>query len=168
LVMEKIAVFAGSFDPFTVGHEDVVKRGLFMFDRIIIAIGYNSNKKGFFPLKRRIEWIEQVFRDEPRVSVDYYDGLTVDFCRKVGARYLLRGLRTAADFEYERAIAQINRAMAPEVESVFLLTTPEHTPITSTIVRDIIRHRGNAGSFLPEKMELRNMNIDELKDELEE
>lgn len=102
-------------------------------------------------MKRRIEWIEQVFRDEPRVSVDYYDGLTVDFCRKVGARYLLRGLRTAADFEYERAIAQINRAMAPEVESVFLLTTPEHTPITSTIVRDIIRHRGNAGSFLPEK-----------------
>ncbi len=166
--MDRIAVFAGSFDPFTVGHEDVVKRGLYMFDRIIIAIGYNTNKRGFFPLERRKEWIRQVFHDEPRVIVDHYDGLTVDYCRKVGARYLLRGLRTAADFEYERAISQINKAMAPEVESVFLLTSPEHTPVNSTIVRDIIRHGGNAEKFLPRDMELRHMSIEDLKDEIEE
>lgn len=165
--MERIAVFAGSFDPFTAGHENVVKRALSMFDRIIIAIGYNTNKKGFFPLNRRTEWIQQVFADDDRVAVDHYDGLTVDYCRKVGARYMLRGLRTAADFEYERAIAQINKAMAPEIESVFLLTSPEHTPINSTIVRDIIRHGGNAGKFLPEKMELRNLHMDDLKDEIE-
>ena len=152
--MKKIAVFPGSFDPFTIGHESIVKRALLMFDKIIIAIGYNANKKGFFPLDRRINWIKQIFANNRKVSVDKYEGLTIDFCKKVNADYILRGLRTAADFEYERAIAQMNKAMYPEIETVFLLTTPELTAITSSIVRDIIRNGGDASMFVPEEIDL--------------
>jgi len=147
--MEKIAVFPGSFDPFTIGHESIVRRALTMFDEIIIMIGYNSNKMAYYPLNKRKEWIKRVFEDEPKIKVGKYEGLTVDYCKKVHAQYILRGLRTASDFEYERAIAQINKRMFPEIETVFLLTSPEHTAITSTIVRDILRHRGDASVFLP-------------------
>ncbi|TKG91142.1 pantetheine-phosphate adenylyltransferase [Puteibacter caeruleilacunae] len=147
--MERIAIFPGSFDPFTIGHESIVKRALPMFDKIIIMIGYNSNKKSFFPLETRKEWIERAFDGEPKISVDIHEGLTVDFCKKVKAQYILRGLRTSADFEYERAIAQVNKLMHEGIESVFLLTKPEHTPVASTIVRDIIFHDGNADQFLP-------------------
>jgi pantetheine-phosphate adenylyltransferase len=153
--MEKIAVFAGSFDPFTVGHESVVRRGLFLFDKVIIAVGFNQEKKQFFTIEQRMAMIGDVFEDEPRVSVDKYSGLTVEYCRRVGVKYLLRGIRTAADFEFERAIAQLNKNMYPEIESVFLLTLPEHTPITSTIVRDIIRFKGDASKFLPKKIDLK-------------
>ena len=153
--MKKIAVFPGSFDPFTIGHESIVKRALLMFDKIIIAIGYNTNKKGFFPLERRINWIKQIFANDQKVSVDKYEGLTIDFCKKVNADYILRGLRTAADFEYERAIAQMNKAMFTKIETVFLLTTPELTAITSSIVRDIIRHGGDASLFLPREIDLK-------------
>ena len=134
----KIALFPGSFDPFTIGHESVVNRAMPLFDQIIIAIGENTKKPGFFSLETRLEMISEVFRERSMVSVTSYKGLTVDFCREMGARYLLRGLRTASDFEYERAIAQMNKAMYPQMESVFLLTTPAHTPINSTIVREII------------------------------
>jgi pantetheine-phosphate adenylyltransferase len=147
--MERIAIFPGSFDPFTVGHESIVKRAIPMFDKIIIMIGFNSNKKSFFPVKKREMWIKEVFKDEPKITVESYEGLTVDFCKKVNAKYILRGLRTAADFEFERAIAQMNKKMYPQIESVFLLTMPEHTPINSTIVRDIILHGGDASMFLP-------------------
>jgi len=153
--MEKIAVFAGSFDPFTVGHESVVRRALPLFDRVIIAVGFNQEKKQFFSIEKRMAMISDVFNDEPKVNIDKYTGLTVDFCRKVGANYLLRGLRTAADFEFERAIAQLNRNMLPEVESIFILALPEHTPINSTIVRDIIRFKGDASKFLPKKTDLK-------------
>ena len=153
--MEKIAVFAGSFDPFTVGHESIVKRSLPLFDKIIIAVGTNIHKKEFFPLEKRLEMIREVMSDETKVIVDHYTGLTIDFCKKVGAKYLLRGLRTSADFEFERAIAQLNKAMYPEIESVFLLTLPEHTPINSTIVRDIIRFGGDASKFIPKKIDLK-------------
>lgn len=152
--MKKNAVFPGSFDPFTIGHESIVKRALPMFDKIIIAIGYNTNKKGFFPLEKRINWIKQIFANDQKVSVDKYEGLTIDFCKKMNANYILRGLRTAADFEYERAIAQMNKAMYPEIENIFLLTTPELTAITSSIVRDIIRHGGDASLFLPKEIDL--------------
>lgn len=152
--MKKIAVFPGSFDPFTIGHESIVKRALLMFDKIIIAIGYNTNKKGFFPLEKRINWIKQIFANDQKVSVGKYEGLTIDFCKKMNANYILRGLRTAADFEYERAIAQMNKAMYPEIETVFLLTTPELTAITSSIVRDIIRNGGDASMFMPEEIDL--------------
>jgi len=153
--MSKTAVFAGSFDPFTVGHESIVRRALPLFDNIVIAIGSNTNKENFFPLEKRIQMIRDVFGDEEKIKVDKYEGLTIEYCKKIEATYLLRGLRTSADFEYERAIAQLNKSMYPEVESVFLLTLPEHTPITSTIVRDIIRYAGDAKKFLPEKIDLK-------------
>ena len=132
--MKKIAVFPGSFDPFTVGHKSIVDRALNMFDEIIIAIGYNSEKSGFFPLEKRVEWIKQTFKDNRKIKVITYQGLTVDFCKKNNANYILRGLRTSEDFEYERAIAQMNKKMLLNTETVFLLTSPEHTPISSTIL----------------------------------
>ena len=152
--MKKVAVFPGSFDPFTIGHEAIVKRALGMFDEIIIAVGANALKKSFYSLGTREKMIVKVFQNEPRVKVDHYEGLTVDYCKKNGAGFLLRGLRTAADFEFERAIAQINKAMAPDIESVFMLTIPEHTPINSTIVRDIIRSGGDASRFVPSSIDL--------------
>ncbi len=145
--MKKIAVFPGSFDPITIGHEAIVRRALSLFDEIIIAVGANALKKNYYSLATRKEMINKVFRDEPRISVDHYEGLTVDYCRRKNAGYLIRGLRTAADFEFERAIAQVNRVLAPNVESVFLLTVPEHSHINSTIVRDIIRSGGDASRF---------------------
>jgi pantetheine-phosphate adenylyltransferase len=150
----KTALFPGSFDPFTIGHESLVLRALSIFDKIIIAIGYNSQKKGFFPLETRLEWIRNVFIDKPAVEVTWFSGLTVDFCREKNAKFILRGLRTAADFEFERAIAQVNHAMYGNVESVFLLTRPEHTFINSTIVRDIIRNGGDASQFVPSGVEI--------------
>lgn len=146
----KIAVFAGSFDPFTKGHESVVVRALPLFDKIIIAIGNNSTKMGFLTVEERMELIENVFANEPRIVVEAYEGLTVDYCKKTGATFMLRGIRTAADFEYERAVAQMNKLMLPEVESFFLLTTPELTPVNSTIVRDILRYGGDVSQFLPD------------------
>ncbi|HUS87591.1 MAG TPA: pantetheine-phosphate adenylyltransferase [Bacteroidales bacterium] len=152
---KKIAVFPGSFDPFTIGHESIVRRSLALFDEIIIAIGANAIKKRFFTLENRKRMISDVFSGNDRVTVDHYEGLTVDYCRKTGARFLLRGIRTAADFEYERAIAQMNKTMYPEIESVMLLTAPEHTPINSTIVRDIIRNGGDASKFLPAGIDIK-------------
>ena len=148
--MEKIAVFAGSFDPLTVGHESIVIRSMPLFDKIIIAIGHNTGKEGFFPLEKRLKWIRAVFANEKMIEVDYYTGLTVEYCKRVNATHLLRGLRTSSDFEYERSIAHLNKAMFPLIESVFLLTMPEHTHINSSIIREILRHGGDASQFLPE------------------
>jgi pantetheine-phosphate adenylyltransferase len=154
--MKKLAVFPGSFDPITVGHEAIVRRALSLFDEITIAVGTNASKKNFYNLATRKEMITKVFQNEPRVKVDHYEGLTVDYCKKNGAGYILRGLRTSADFEFERAIAQVNKAMAPDIETVFLLTIPEHTPINSTIVRDIIRSGGDASIFLPKAINIKD------------
>ena len=154
----KRAVFPGSFDPFTIGHESIVRRAVPLFDEIIIAVGYNVNKKGYFPLEKRKQWIKTVFHDEPKIHVDHFEGLTINYCKKRDAGYLLRGLRTSADFEYERAIAQVNKAMHEGIETVFLLTMPEHTPVTSTIVRDIIRNGGDASKFLPKGMNIHEDN----------
>jgi pantetheine-phosphate adenylyltransferase len=154
--MKRIAVFPGSFDPFTVGHEAIVKKSLTLFDEVIIAIGANALKKNYYSLETRKEMIRKVFEKEPRVTVEHYEGLTVDFCRKRKAGYLLRGLRTAADFEFERAIGQVNKAMAPDVESVFLLTAPEHSHVNSSIVRDIIRSGGDASMFLPKAIKIKD------------
>jgi pantetheine-phosphate adenylyltransferase len=159
--MKKIAVFPGSFDPFTIGHEGIVRRALSIFDEIIVSVGANALKKSYFSLETRKAMISAVFQSEPRVKVDHYEGLTVDYCTKNGAKYILRGLRTAADFEFERAIAQVNRAMAPNIESVFLLTVPEHTPINSTIVRDIIRSGGDASAFVPASINLKDYKGEE-------
>jgi len=152
--MKKIAVFPGTFDPFTKGHENIIARALPLFDQLIIAIGIHSQKQPLFTKEKRLKMIGDLYTQEPRIIVDTYEGLTIDYCRKVGAQYLLRGLRTAADFEYERAIAQINRKMEPSIETVFLLTIPEYTPINSTIIRDILRHGGDAKPFLPEGLVL--------------
>jgi pantetheine-phosphate adenylyltransferase len=154
--MKKIAVFPGSFDPFTIGHEAIIRRAMSLFDEIIIAVGANALKKNFYSLETRKEMINKVFETEPRVRVDHYEGLTVDFCRKNEAGYLLRGLRTAADFEFERAIGQVNKSIAPDIESVFLLTVPEHSFINSTIVRDIIKNGGDASKFVPQSINLKD------------
>jgi pantetheine-phosphate adenylyltransferase len=154
--MKKIAVFPGSFDPFTIGHEDIVRRALGLFDEIIIAVGANVLKKNFYTLETRKEIISKVFQNEPRVIVDHYDGLTVDYCKKNGAAYLLRGLRTAADFEFERAIGQVNKSIAPDIESIFLLTVPEHSFINSSIVRDIIKSGGDASKFVPAAINIKD------------
>jgi len=159
--MKRVAVFPGSFDPFTIGHEAIARRALSLFDEIIIALGANALKKNFYSLDTRKEMINKIFSDEPRIRVDHYEGLTVDFCIKINAGYLLRGLRTSADFEFERAIAQVNRVLAPSVESVFLLTVPEHSHINSSIVRDIIRSGGDASIFLPTSINLRDYRGEE-------
>ena len=158
--MKKIALFPGSFDPFTIGHENIVRRAKSLFDEIIIAIGSNTNKKEYYPLDVRLSWITEVFQNTSGIKVTNYDGLTVDFCKSIGAGFLLRGLRTAADFEYERAIAQVNKTMDTKIESIFLLTTPEHTPVNSSIVRDILRQGGNARIFLPGNDELKEKIIE--------
>ncbi len=147
--MNKTALFPGSFDPFTVGHEALVRRAIMLFDKVIIAVGENTEKKNLFSIENRIKMISKVFDGESRVIVTRYRGLTVDFCRKSNASYIIRGLRTAADFEYERAMGQMNRKMAPEIDTVFLLTSTEHTPVNSTIVRDIIVNGGDASPFVP-------------------
>lgn len=147
--MDKVAVFPGTFDPFTVGHEALVKRALKLFDKVVVAVGKNLSKKTLFDIDQRLAMVNDVFAGEPRVEIVSYEGLTVDFCHTIGAHYLLRGLRTAADFEYERAIGQVNKAMRPDIETIFLLTAPEHTPVNSTIVRDILVNKGDATKFLP-------------------
>ncbi len=147
--MERIALFPGSFDPITRGHESIVRRALPLFDKIIVAIGVNEEKKSFFPLEKRKAWIETVFASAGQVEVVTYTGLTVHLCRELNVGFILRGLRTSADFEFERSIGQMNKKMLPGVETVFLLTTPEYTALNSHIVRDIIRHGGDASSFIP-------------------
>ncbi|QIL75404.1 MULTISPECIES: pantetheine-phosphate adenylyltransferase [Hymenobacter] len=145
----RVALFPGSFDPFTNGHLDVVRRGANLFDEVIIAIGNNSSKSRYLPVEQMVAMIEEVFRDEPRVSVRSYKGLTADFAREVGARYLLRGLRNTTDFEYENTIAQANRHLNPELETVFLITAPALAAISSTIIREVHRFGGNVDSFVP-------------------
>ncbi len=152
--MEKVAVFPGTFDPFTIGHEALVKRALKIFDKVVVAVGKNLSKHTLFTIEQRLEMVNEVFANYENIEVVGYEGLTVDFCESIGAKFLLRGLRTSADFEYERAIGQVNKAMKPEIESVFLLTAPEHTPINSTIVRDILVNKGDASKFLPKAINI--------------
>ena len=146
---DKIAVFPGSFDPFTLGHESIVLRSLNLFDKIIIGIGTNTSKTAFFSVEQRLEMIRELFEEIPKVEVMDYNDLTTDFCKRVGAKYMLRGLRTSSDFEYEKVIAQVNQAMLPEVESLFMLTLPEHTAINSSVVREIMRYGGDVSKFVP-------------------
>ena len=147
--MPRIALFPGSFDPFTNGHLDVVRRGAGLFDKVIVAIGTNSSKQRYLPVEQMQALIAEVFRDEPRVSVRSFKGLTAEFAREVGAKYLLRGLRNSPDFEYEKPIAYGNQHVNPDLETVFLLTSPTLSAISSTIIRDIHRFGGNVDAFLP-------------------
>jgi pantetheine-phosphate adenylyltransferase len=147
--MANIAVFPGSFDPITKGHESIVHRCVPLFDEIIVGIGYNTNKHYFFSQDRREHFIKKTFEGENKVKVMRYSGLTVNFCKEIGAKYILRGLRTSADFEFERAIAQMNRNMNPEVETIFVVSDPALSHISSTIVRDILLYQGDVSAFVP-------------------
>lgn len=148
--MIKRAVFPGSFDPITRGHENIILRALPLFDEVIVAVGLNIEKKSYFELEDRLTWIKQVFQHYPAIKVMHYAGLTVDFCRQVQATHILRGLRTSADFEFERTVGQVNKRLYPQIETVFLLTTPEFTSVNSSIVRDIHKNGGDVSIFIPE------------------
>jgi pantetheine-phosphate adenylyltransferase len=150
----KIAVFPGSFDPITIGHVDLVRRALPLFDRIIVAVGINSTKKYLFPLEQRMEWLRQVFAAEEKVGVDSFERLTAHYCQRIGARYLLRGLRNASDFDYEKTISQLNHIVGEGIETVFFIAQPEFTHISSTIVREIIVGGADPTPFIPAQVKL--------------
>lgn len=152
--MPNIAIFPGSFDPITRGHENIIVRALPLFDKIIIAVGQNAEKKSYFSIEQRIDFLRQVFVNYPTIVIDQYNGLTVEYCREKGAKYILRGLRTSADFEFERTIGQVNKKLYPDIETVFLLTMPEFTAINSSVVREILKYGGDASQFIPEGLNL--------------
>ncbi len=145
----RIAVFPGSFDPITLGHIDLVKRAIPLFDRIIVAVGVNSQKKTLFSLEQRMEWLNEVFKEDDQVTIDSFKGLTVNFCKDQQANFLLRGLRNASDFDYEKTISQLNHIIGDKLETVFLISKPEYSHVSSTIVREIIRGKGDVSSFVP-------------------
>ena len=145
----KRAIFPGSFDPLTLGHFDIIQRGITLFDELIIAIGINAEKKYMFSIEQRLQFITEAFKDEPKIKVMTYEGLTVDFCQKVDAGFILRGLRNPGDFEFEKAIAHTNRKLS-EIETVFLLTSSGKSYISSSIVRDVIRNGGDYTGLVPE------------------
>jgi len=145
----RTCLFPGTFDPITLGHTDVINRGLDLFDRLVIGIGVNSSKTPMFALEERMAWIQEIYKDDPRVEVASYSGLTIDFCKKLGARFILRGIRSVGDLEYERAIGDVNRTIAPGIETVFLTTVPQYSSIASTLVRDIYKYGGDVSPFLP-------------------
>jgi pantetheine-phosphate adenylyltransferase len=150
----KICVFPGSFDPITSGHVDLVKRALPLFDKIIIAIGINAQKKYLFTLEQRQDWIKDVFKNEPKVTVDTFENLTAAYCKRVEAAWILRGLRNASDFDYEKTISQLNFIVGKGVETMFLISQPEFSHVSSTIVREIIKGGGDASPFLPKEIKI--------------
>lgn len=147
--MSKIAVFPGSFDPITLGHVNIIERAMPLFDKIIIAIGVNSQKSGYFTLEQRMNWLQEIYGSTGNVVIESYEGLTVDFCKRQESKYILRGLRGVSDYEYERVIAQTNKTMYPEIETVFILSAPEFSHISSTIVREVLRHKGDISKLVP-------------------
>ncbi|MCF6182444.1 pantetheine-phosphate adenylyltransferase [Lutibacter sp.] len=147
----KRTIFPGSFDPITLGHVDIINRALPLFDEIIIAIGINADKKYMFPLEKRKQFINETFANEPKIKVETYTGLTIEYCKQKNIDFILRGLRNPADFEFEKAIAQTNRKLAP-IETVFLLTSADTSYISSSIVRDILRNNGNIDGFVPKSV----------------
>ena len=152
--MPKIAVFPGSFSPFTLGHKAVIDNALPLFDKLIIAFGINAEKMEYFSIEERLNWINAVYGSNPKIEVKRYEGLTVDFCKKEGAEYILRGLRNSHDFNYEKNIAQMNKKLNTEIETLFIITPPELSHISSTILRDIIKNGGDISKFIPKEIEL--------------
>lgn len=150
--MKRIALFPGTFDPITIGHVNIVERAMHLFDEIVIGIGHNSSKTTLFALEERENWIREIFKQEPKIRVEAYEGLTVTFCEALQANYILRGLRNMSDFDYEKNIAQMNKLVAPSVETVFLMCDPAYTPISSSVVRDLIRNGGDATPYLPKEI----------------
>ena len=150
--MNRICLFPGTFDPLTLGHTDIIDRALPLFDKLVIGIGRNSNKKPMFSEKQRLKWIKEIYKNNPKVEVLAYDGLTVGCCKKVGANFILRGIRYVNDFEYEKAIADMNRSIDNNIETVFLTCLPKFTSVASTLVRDVLRNGGNVSAFLPDNV----------------
>jgi len=146
----RVAVFPGSFDPITLGHEDIVRRASQLFDKIIVAIGVNSSKKYMFSLEERKQMLETVFSDLENLEVVSFQGLTTDFCAKIGAKWILRGVRNASDFEYECTIAKMNKKLAPSIETTILFTSEEYSSISSTSVREILAYQGDVSAFVPQ------------------
>ena len=149
--MKRTAIFPGTFDPFTIGHESIVRRGLTLVDEIIIAIGINESKNHYFPLQKRLQMIREVYADEPRVRVESYDSLTVDFAEKAGAHFILRGIRSVNDFENEKTIADMNRTISG-IETFILLTEPALTHVSSTLVRELLRYNRDISDFVPQQI----------------
>ena len=147
--MQRIALFPGTFDPITVGHLDIIERSLPLFDKLYIGIGRNASKVPMYSEEQRLQWIREIFANEKRIDVVVYEGLTVDCCKKIGAQYILRGIRYVNDFEYEKAIADMNRSLDQSIETIYLTCLPQYTSVASTLVRDVIRNGGDASPFLP-------------------
>ena len=150
--MQRICLFPGTFDPITLGHVDVIERAVSLFDKLVIGVGINSTKQPMFSVEQRTGWIKEIFRNEPSIEVIGYEGLTVDCCKKIGAKYILRGIRYVSDFEYEKAIADMNRMLVPDIETLFLTCAPLYSTISSTLVRDVIRNGGDASMFMPKEV----------------
>lgn len=147
--MERICLFPGTFDPVTLGHVDIIDRSLPLFDKVIVGIGLNASKAVMFSAEQRLQWIQEIYKDQPKVEGAVYEGLTVNYCREIGAKFIIRGIRYVSDFEYEKTIADANRTLDKSIETIFLTGEPKYTSVASTIVRDIIRNGGDAGPFLP-------------------
>jgi pantetheine-phosphate adenylyltransferase len=147
----KIALFPGSFDPVTKAHVDIVKRSVSLFDKVYIGIGVNSTKAGLLSVEIREQMLRAVFQSDPRIHIVAYEGLTVNFCKSIGANYMIRGIRTVSDFEYEKAIAQMNHSLEPEIESIFIVSKPGYSSISSSIVREIMRYNGDVTQFIPKE-----------------
>ena len=148
--MKRICLFPGTFDPVTLGHVDIINRALPLFDKIYVGIGINAAKSPMFSSEQRMEWFKEIFRGEDRVESVVYEGLTINYCKEIGARFILRGIRYVSDFEYEKTIADANRTLDKDIETIFLTGEPKYTSVASTIVRDILKNGGNASPFLPE------------------
>lgn len=146
----RVGFFPGTFDPVTFGHVDIIDRALSLFDKLYIGIGVNSNKQPMFPAEVRVQWLNEIYRNETKVEAVMYEGLTVDCCKKVDANYILRGIRYVNDFEYEKAIADMNRSLDGNVETIFLTCLPKYTSVASTLVRDVIRNGGDVSQFVPD------------------
>lgn len=153
--MKRIAIFPGSFDPITKGHESVVLRALPLFDEIIVAIGENTSKKEYFSLEQRLVWIRKTFENNPKVKVESFSSLLVDYCKEKGAKYVVRGLRNSIDFQYERNIALINQELYSDLETIFMLTKPEDTAISSSFVREILSFGGDVTKFIPSSIQIK-------------
>jgi pantetheine-phosphate adenylyltransferase len=147
----KIALFPGSFDPVTKAHVDIIQRSKSLFDKVIIGIGANSTKSSLLTPDTREKMLKAVFANEPKIEVTTYEGLTVEFCKRINSKYMIRGIRTVSDFEYEKAIAQMNHSLEPDIESIFILSKPGYSSISSTIVRDILRYNGDVSKFVPKE-----------------
>lgn len=150
--MQRICLFPGTFDPVTLGHTDIINRALPLFDKLVVGIGRNVNKVPMFSEQQRLQWLRDIYKNNPKVHAVVYDGLTVQCCKEVGANFILRGIRYVNDFEYEKAIADMNRSLENDIETIFLTCLPQYTSVASTLVRDVLKNRGDVSNFLPSEV----------------